>query len=106
MKIIQDNINPSDEVMLPAYIGYAIILITANYLECEVEMLDTAEKVWKTKQMPEPILLGVYEKAAHEAVLAISEKGLSGKANCLGELFTKQGNFLFLNIGIIKYKEQ
>lgn len=93
MKITQDNINPSDEAMLPAYIGYSIILITANYLECEVEMLDTAEKVWETKQMPESILLGMYEKAAHKAVLTISKKGLNEKANCLGELFYKTGKF-------------
>lgn len=93
MKKTQDNINSSDEVMIPSYIEYAIILITAHYLGCEVIMLDTAEKVWETKQMPESILLGMYEKAAHKAVLTISKKGLNEKANCLGELFYKTGKF-------------
>lgn len=37
--------NEKRETMIPAYIAYAIILLTANHLKCEVKMLDTAKEV-------------------------------------------------------------
>lgn len=85
--------NEKRKTMIPAYIAYAIILLTANHLRCEVKMLDTAKEVWQTKRMPESIQLGMYEKAAHEAILLISDKGLSEKADYLGEIFYMTGEF-------------
>lgn len=85
--------NEKRETMIPAYIAYAIILLTANRLGCEVKMLDTAKEIWQTKRMPEPILLGMYEKVAHEAILLINDKGLSEKADYMGEIFYITGEF-------------
>lgn len=34
------------------YIGEAVILLTADHLGIETEMLDTAKEVWRTKRLP------------------------------------------------------
>lgn len=81
------------EEHVPNFIGYAVILLTACHLGCEVEMLDTAREVWRTKRLPEPVLLGMYEKAARDAVSAVQKKGLAEEADRLGEIFYKTGEF-------------
>lgn len=43
--------------------------------------------------MPESIQLGMYEKAVYEAILLISDKGLSEKADYLGEIFYMTSEF-------------
>lgn len=85
--------NEKIETVIPAYIAYSIILQTTNHLGYKVKMLDIAKEVWQTKRMPEPILMGSYEKAAYEAILLINNKGMSEKADYLGEIFYMTGEF-------------
>ena len=81
------------EGRVPNFIGNAVIILTASHLGCEVEMLSTAREVWRTKRLPEAVLLGMYEKAACEAVSAVREKGLAEQADRLGEIFYRTGEF-------------
>lgn len=60
---------------------------------CEVEMLATAQEVWRTKRLPEAVLLGMYEKAACDAVSAVRKRGLAEQADRLGEIFYRTGEF-------------
>ena len=48
------------EERIPNFIGNAVIILTAAHLGCEVEMLATAQEVWRTKRLPEAVLLGMY----------------------------------------------
>ena len=68
------------------YIGEAVILLTADHLGIETEMLDTAKEVWRTKRLPDASLLGYYASA----VLA---KGLGERADRLGQVFYMTGEF-------------
>lgn len=88
-----DILSPVPDQGIPNYIAYALILITAAHLGCKVEMLATAQEVWRTKRLPEPVLLGMYEKAAYKAVSAIRQKGLAERADRLGEIFYRTGEF-------------
>lgn len=81
------------EERIPNFIGNAVIILTARHLGCEVEMLATAQEVWRTKRLPEPTLLGLYEKAARKAVAAIQKRGLAEQADRLGEIFYRTGEF-------------
>lgn len=81
------------EERVPNFIGNAVIILTASHLGCEVEMLATAQEVWRTKRLPEAVLLGMYEKAARDAVSAVRKRGLAEQADRLGEIFTGRGNF-------------
>lgn len=81
------------EENIPNFIGYAVVIITAHYLGCEVEMLETAKEVWNTKRMPDAPMLGYYQKAAFAAVESIKEKGLAEEANHLGVVFYHTGEF-------------
>ena len=65
------------EERVPNFIGNAVIILTASHLGCEVEMLATAQEVWRTKRLPEAVLLGMYEKAARDAVSAVRKRGLA-----------------------------
>ena len=56
-------------------------------------MLTTAQEVWRTKRLPEAVLLGMYEKAARKAVSAVRKKGLAEQADRLREIFYKTGEF-------------
>ena len=56
-------------------------------------MLATAQEVWLTKRLPEPVLLGMYERAARQAVAAVQERGLAKQADRLGEIFYRTGEF-------------
>ena len=78
------------EERVPNFIGNAVIILTASHLGCEVEMLATAQEVWRTKRLPEAVLLGMYEKAARDAVsarevwrnrLTVSERYFTGRGN-------------------------
>ena len=40
------------EERIPNFIGNAVIILTAAHLGCEVEMLATAQEVWRTKSPP------------------------------------------------------
>lgn len=79
------------EERIPNFIGNAVIILTAAHLGCEVEMLATAQEVWRTKRLPEAVLLGMYEKAACDAVSAVRKRGLAEQADRLGEIFTGRG---------------
>lgn len=82
------------EERVPNFIGNAVIILTASHLGCEVEMLATAQEVWRTKRLPEAVLLGMYEKAARDAVLsAVRKRGLAEQADRLGEIFYRTGEF-------------
>ena len=65
------------EERIPNFIGNAVIILTAAHLGCEVGMLATAQEVWRTKRLPEAVLLGMYEKAARDAVSAVGTGGPS-----------------------------
>lgn len=41
------------EERIPNFIGNAVIILTAAHLGCEVEMLTTAQEVWRTKRLAE-----------------------------------------------------
>ena len=64
------------EKRIPNFIGNAVIILTAAHLGCEVEMLTIAQEVWRTKRLPEAVLLGMYEKAARKAVSAVRKLSL------------------------------
>ena len=81
------------EERIPNFIVNAVIILTANHLGCEVEMLDTAREVWRTKRLPEAVLLGMYENATRNAVAAVQKKGLAEQADRLGEIFYRTGEF-------------
>ena len=81
------------EERIPNFIGNAVIILTASHLGCEVEMLDTAREVWHTKRLPEAVLLGMYENAARNAVSTIQKRGLVERADRLGEIFYRTGEF-------------
>ena len=68
------------------YIGEAVILLTADHLGIETEMLDTAKEVWRTKRLPDASLLGYYASAARKACEAVLAGGVSSRSNTL-ELF-------------------
>ena len=68
-------------------------VILCSHLGCEVEMLATAQEVWRTKRLPEAVLLGMYEKAARDAVSAVRKRGLAEQADRLGEIFYRTGEF-------------
>ena len=53
----------------------------------------TAQEVWRTKRLPEAVLLGMYEKAACDAVSAVRKRGLAEQADRLGEIFYRTGEF-------------
>lgn len=68
------------EEKIAKYIGEAVILLTADHLGIEVEMLDIAKEVWHTKRRRRPrwaLRLGSPAKA-QEAVIA---KGLGEQAD-------------------------
>lgn len=75
------------------YIGEAVILITADHLGIEVEMLDIAKEVWHTKRLPDAPLLGHYASAARKAQEAVLAKGLGERADRLGQVFYMTGEF-------------
>lgn len=79
------------EERVPNFIGNAVIILTASHLGCEVEMLATAQG--RTKRLPEAVLLGMYEKAARDAVSAVRKRGLAEQADRLGEIFYRTGEF-------------
>lgn len=85
--------NEKQEERVPNFIGNAVIILTAAHLGCKVEMLATAQEVWRTKRLPEPVLLGMYGRAADKAVSAIRQKGLTERADRLGEIFYRTGEF-------------
>lgn len=89
------NENPvkNEEHLITKFIAEAVILITAHHLGIEVEMLDMAQKVWKTKLLPEAPLLGRYAEAADKAREAINQQGLAEKADHLGHVFYLTGEF-------------
>ena len=64
------------EEKIAKYIGEAVILITADHLGIEVEMLDIAKQVWHTKRLPDAPLLGHYASAARKAQEAVLAQGL------------------------------
>ncbi|MCC8198058.1 MAG: hypothetical protein LIP06_05625 [Tannerellaceae bacterium] len=82
------------EELTSKYIANSVIIITADYLGQEVSCLDIAKKVWETKAMPEPVMLGTYSNAAQDAIDKILSAGLGEKADSLGELFYHTGQFL------------
>lgn len=75
------------------YIGCAVIMLTADHLGIEVEMLDTAKQVWHTKRLPDVPLLGRYAAAANRAREAVLAAGLGEKADRLGHVFYMTGEF-------------
>ena len=81
------------EERIPNFIGNAVIILTAAHLGCEVEMLATAQEVWRTKRLPEAVLLGMYEKAACDAVSAVRKRGLANRLTVSERYFTGRGNF-------------
>ena len=75
------------------YIGEAVILLTADHLGIEVEMLAIAKEVWHTKRLPDAPLLGHYASAARKAQEAVLAKGLGERADRLGQVFYMTGEF-------------
>lgn len=75
------------------YIGEAVILLTADHLGIETEMLDTAKEVWRTKRLPDAPLLGYYASAARKVCEAVLAKGLGERADRLGQVFYMTGEF-------------
>ncbi len=85
--------NEEQEERIPNFIGYAVIILTAHHLGCEVEMLATAQEVWRTKRLPEQVLPGMYGRAARQAVATVQERGPAEQADRLGEIFYRTGEF-------------
>lgn len=85
--------NTSNDSLIPAYIAYAVIILTAEHIGCEVEMSATAREVWETKGLPAPPLLALYEKAAQDAKAVVVKQGLAKTADRLAEEFYRTGRF-------------
>lgn len=85
--------NEKQEERVPNFIGNAVIILTAAHLGCKVKMLATAQEVWRTRRLPEAVLLGMYEKAARDAVSAVRKRSLAEQADRLGEIFYRTGEF-------------
>ncbi len=83
------------------YIGEAIILLTADHLGIETEMLDIAKRVWHTKRLPDVPLLGHYASAARKACEAVLAKGLGERADRLGQVFYSPSPARSYGTGII-----
>lgn len=81
------------EEKIANYIGEAVILLTANHLGIETEMLHIAKQVWHTMRLPDAPLLGHYALAARKAQEAVLAKGLGERANRLGQVFYMTGEF-------------
>lgn len=81
------------EEKIAKYIGEAVILLTADHLGIEVEMLDIAKEVWHTKRLPDAPLLGHYASAARKAQEAVLANGLGPQADRLGQVFYMTGEF-------------
>jgi len=77
--------NTSNDSLIPAYIAYAVIILTAEHLGCEVEM--------SAKGLPAPPLLALYEKAAQDAKAVVVKQGLAKTADRLAEEFYRTGRF-------------
>lgn len=75
------------------YIGESVILLTADHLGIEVEMLDTAKQVLHTKFLPDNPLLERYASAAEKARETILAKGLGKQADRLSQVFYMTGEF-------------
>ena len=67
------------EERVPNFIGNAVIILTASHLGCEVEMLATAQEVWRTKRLPEAVLLSGREVWRNR--LTVSERYFTGRGN-------------------------
>lgn len=81
------------EEKIANYIGEAVILLTADHLGIETEMLHIAKQVWHTKHLPDAPLLGYYAAAARKAQEAVLAKGLGERADRLGQVFYMTGEF-------------
>nr|WP_229095534.1 hypothetical protein [Alistipes sp. D31t1_170403_E11] len=81
------------EEKIANYIGEAVILLTADHLGIETEMLHLAKQVWHTKRLPDAPLLGHYASAARKAQEAVLAKGLGERADRLGQVFYMTGAF-------------
>ena len=71
--------NTNNDSLIPAYIAYAVIILTAEHLGCKVEMSATAREVW--------------ERAARDAKEIVVEQGLAKTADRLAEEFYRTGRF-------------
>ena len=85
--------NTSNDSLIPAYIAYAVIILTAEHLGCEVEMSATAREVWESKGLPAAPLLALYERAAQDAKGIVVKQGLAKTADRLAEEFYRTGRF-------------
>lgn len=81
------------EEMIVKYIGEAVIMLTAEHLGVAVEMIDEARKVWRTKRLPEGLLLGRYDASAVKAAEEINTRGLGETADRLAHVFYMTGSF-------------
>ena len=83
--------NTSNDPLIPAYIAYAVIILTAKYLGCEVEMSAMARE--ESKGLPAAPLLALYERAAQDAKEIVVKQGLAKTADRLAEEFYRTGRF-------------
>lgn len=85
--------NTSNDPLIPAYIAYAVIILTAEHLGCKVEMSATAREVWESKGLPAAPMLALYERAAQDAKEIVVKQGLAKTADRLAEEFYRTGRF-------------
>ena len=77
------------EERIPNFIGNAVIILTAAHLGCEVEMLATAQEVWRTKRLPEACT-----KRPHAMPCRLSGREVWRNRLTVSErYFTGRGNF-------------
>lgn len=78
---------------IPNYIAYAAIILTADYLGFSVSCKYVAENTIKSKQMPEALWLGYFERAAADAKKQVLDAGFGEKADALAKNLIINGTF-------------
>ena len=80
------------EERVPNFIGNAVIILTASHLGCEVEMVATAQEVWRTKRLPEAVLLGhVREGRTRGCVGCLGREAWRNRRTVSERVFYKTG---------------
>ena len=81
------------EERVPNFIGNAVIILTASHLGCEVELLATAQEVWRTKRLTEAVLLACTKRPPAMPCRLSGREVWRNRLTVSERYFTGRGNF-------------
>lgn len=90
--------NEEQEERVPNFIGYAVIILTAHHLDCEVEMLATAQEVWRTKVCPNKCCRACTGERHVRPWLQFRREVWQNRQTVSERYFTARGNFHFRTV--------